>query len=97
MIRNDQLPSVKAVITSDLDLRDLYRNQLLTAVDDVTAEVAYQLKLKQQSEQESIDSDVTDVADLMNQAYTACFKWFDLIALIDVQEAMEVVRNEEEY
>jgi hypothetical protein len=75
MIRNDQLPSVKAVITSDLDLRDLYRNQLLTAVDDVTAEVAYQLKLKQQSEQESIDSDVTDVADLMNQAYTACSKW----------------------
>jgi hypothetical protein len=55
------------------------------------------VKLKQQSEQESIDSDVTDVADLMNQAYTACFKWFDLIALIDVQEAMEVVRNEEEY
>jgi hypothetical protein len=96
MIRNDQLPLVKAVITSDLDLRDLCRNQLLTAVDDVQAEVVYQLKLKQQSSSEE-EIDVTDVVDLMNQASTACSKWFDLIARDDVQEAMEVVRNEEEY
>ena len=42
MIRNDELP-----FTSDLDRRDLYRNQFLTAIDDLTAEVAYQVKHKQ--------------------------------------------------
>jgi len=38
MIRNDSLPSVKAVITADLDLRDLYRNQVLTGVEDFRAQ-----------------------------------------------------------
>jgi hypothetical protein len=33
MIRNDQLPTLTVVITSDLDLRDLYRNQFLTAME----------------------------------------------------------------
>jgi hypothetical protein len=102
MIRNDQLPSLTSVIVSDLDLRDLYRNQLLTAVDDVQAEVVYQLKQHSSSSSSSSSSspeeeiDVTDVVDLMNQAYTACSKWFDLIAREDVEEAMEVVRKEEE-
>lgn len=38
LIRNDNLPSLTAVITSDLDRRDLYRNQFLTAIDDASAE-----------------------------------------------------------
>jgi len=38
-IRNDQPPTPQAVTVCDLDLRNLYRNQLLTALDDVTAEV----------------------------------------------------------
>jgi hypothetical protein len=29
-------PSITAVIASDLDRRDLYRNQFFTAIDDVT-------------------------------------------------------------
>jgi len=88
MIRSEELPSLAAVITSDLDLRDLYRNQLLTAVEDVKAEVSYQL-LKPQDE-----LDPSDVIELMNQAYTACTKWFDFISPDDVRDAMEQVSVE---
>ena len=41
MIRQDRLPNVKQVITSDLDLRDLYRNAVLTNVDEARAELRY--------------------------------------------------------
>jgi hypothetical protein len=100
MVRNDQLPSLTAVITSDLDLRDLYRNQFLTAMEDAQAEVAYQVKQQQQQQQQEESSqqvvlvDTSDVVDLMNQAHTACTKWFDLIATQDVNEALEVVLKE---
>lgn len=89
MIRNDELPSLSAVITSDLDLRDLYRNQFLTAVEDAKAEVSYQLKQPRDS------VDVTDVVELMNQAHTACIKWFGLIPVQDVQAALDTVTNEQ--
>ena len=88
MIRNDELPSLTAVITSDLDLRDLYRNQLLTAIDDAQAEVAYQVK------QPANALDLEDTIDLMNQAHTACEKWFDLISPEDIKEAYDIVANE---
>lgn len=91
MIRNDELPSVTAVITSDLDLRDLYRNDFLTAMEDATAELSYQLGTKEKQE-DSLD--VSDVIDLMQQAHSSLAKWFELIAPIDVQEAMELVKNE---
>eukprot|EP00985_Skeletonema_marinoi_P007689 scaffold3427_cov74-Skeletonema_marinoi.AAC.1 len=67
MIRNDALPSVTAVIASDLDRRDLYRNEFLTAIDDAVAEVAYQVRLK--PEEEVVD--VTDVVNLVNEAHEA--------------------------
>ena len=37
MIRNDALPSVQSVIVSDLDLRDLCRNQVLDSWDEAQA------------------------------------------------------------
>ena len=86
LIRNDALPSLSAVITSDLDLRDLYRNQLLTAIDDATAEAQYQSKQK--------DVEISDLLELMDQAYTACSKWFDLIAPSDVEEAVRTIQQE---
>ena len=89
MIRNDELPSVTAVITSDLDRRDLYRNEFLTAIDDLTAEVAYQVK--QQTSNEEID--VTDAVSLMNEAHEACENWFSLIASQDVEEAIAAVKT----
>ena len=89
MIRNDELPSLAAVIASDLDRRDLYRNDFLTSMEDVQAELAYQLKQEQ-----SIDA--TDVVELMQQAHAALSKWFDLIAPVDVQDAMDFVVLEEQ-
>ena len=87
MIRNDELPTLTAVITSDLDLRDLYRNQFLTAIEDVQAEVAYQAK------QTPDGLDISDTVDLMSQAFIASKKWFDVIAPRDVEEAMDAVRS----
>jgi hypothetical protein len=89
MVRNDQLPSLTSVIASDLDLRDLYRNEVLTAIEDVKAEVGYQLG-------RAPDLDPTDVIDLMDQAHSACTKWFDLIAQVDRQEALQKVLGERE-
>jgi hypothetical protein len=85
MIRNDDLPTLTAVITSDLDLRDLYRNQFLTAIEDVQAEVAYQAK-------QSFDLvDVSDTEELMKEAFVALSQWFDLIPSKDVEEAIASV------
>lgn len=85
MIRNDNIPSLTSVITSDLDLRDLYRNQYLTAIEDAQAEVAYQAK-------QNIDSiEISDTVELMRQAYVASSQWFDMIFSEDVGEAMSSV------
>uniref|UniRef100_A0A7S1ZT81 Uncharacterized protein n=1 Tax=Trieres chinensis TaxID=1514140 RepID=A0A7S1ZT81_TRICV len=88
MIRDDSLPSLTAVITSDLDLRDLYRNQFLTAIEDAKAEVSYQAR------QSSDSLDITDTVELMKQAHTACTEWFELIPKQDVREALDFVSKE---
>jgi hypothetical protein len=90
MIRDDQLPTLTAVITSDLDLRDLYRNQLLTALDDSIAEANYQFKEHQAAQ----PVDTTDLVGLMDEAYIAASKWFALISAEDLQEAMVIVSSE---
>lgn len=89
MIRNDELPSLTAVITSDLDLRDLYRNQFLTSIEDAKAEVAYQVK------QIPEDVDKADSVQLMADARTACQKWFDLIPSVDIDKALSMIRSGE--
>jgi hypothetical protein len=104
-IRDDRIPTPQSVIVSDLDLRDLYRNQLLTALDDVTAEVNYQFRQQQlQKESTTADKtggekfvvDLTDTVDLMNQVYAVCTKWFDMIDISDVEKAEHAVRNEQQ-
>jgi hypothetical protein len=57
--------------------------------DDARAEVAYQ-----QLQQSAETVDTTNVIDLMNQAYTACTEWFNLIAPQDVQEAIDAVAKQ---
>lgn len=89
LIRNDELPTLTATITSDLDLRDLARNTFLTAIDDATAESAYQVK------QSAKDVDVTDLIDLLKQAHDAIDNWFDLIATQDVDEAIREIKLKE--
>ena len=44
LIRDDKIPDVKTVIASDMGLRYLLRNDLLTACDDARAELNYQMK-----------------------------------------------------
>ena len=89
MIRNDELPSLTSVISSDLDLRDLYRNQLLTAIEDLIAEVTYQVKL---SNNENVD--LEEIILLAKQTHTACNNWFDLIPKEDIQDALIAVSND---
>ncbi|KAG7343230.1 hypothetical protein IV203_021175 [Nitzschia inconspicua] len=90
-IRSDELPTPQVVIVSDLDLRDLYRNQMLTALDDVYAEVQYQLKQGMNGN----GLEVTNTIDLMDQAHGACNKWFDMIDKRDVEEAQLMVQKEQ--
>jgi hypothetical protein len=86
LIRQDRLPDVKAVVTADLDLRYLYRNQILTAWDDARAEWKYQTTQTQPEWKELVD--------ILKQAQTACHRWFDFIDEKDIEEAMKVVDNE---
>jgi len=86
MIRNDEMPTLTAVITSDLDGRDLYRNQFLTSIDDAAAEAAYQVK------QSVGEVDATELVDLVNTARAASTNWFSMIASPDVEEAIQEVQ-----
>jgi hypothetical protein len=93
MIREDRIPDVKTVIASDMGLRYLLRNDVLTAMDDARAELTYQMKqFTTISEATSIDG--KDLLDLLLAAQSACNKWFDLIEEQSVQEALTVVRKE---
>ena len=96
MIRsNDGLPTLTAVIASDLDRRDLYRNQFLTSMDDAIAEAAYQFKKQNNNAAitEMMDDDATDLVDLISQAHSACEDWFSLIAPQDIEEAIQEVQK----
>jgi hypothetical protein len=86
MVRNDALPNVNAVVVSDLDLRDLYRNQVLQNMDDARAEIDYQLK--------SGDTNVDEILTYLSQAQASCEEWFDLIPKNDVEEALKTVSKE---
>eukprot|EP00980_Cylindrotheca_fusiformis_P009473 scaffold2070_cov105-Cylindrotheca_fusiformis.AAC.4 len=88
MVRNDALPDVNAVVVSDLDLRDLYRNQILQNMDDAKAEIDYQVK--------SGDINVDEVFTYLQQAQASCDEWFNLIPKSDVEEALRTVLKEEE-
>jgi len=44
MVREDRLPDVKQVITSDMGMRYLYRNQVITETDHVRAVFEYMLE-----------------------------------------------------
>jgi hypothetical protein len=76
MIRNDQLPDINQVVTSDLDLRYLYRNQVLTNMDDVVAEL-----------QRDEECDLPEVIQLLETATASMRQWLDLIDPNDVKAA----------
>lgn len=90
MIRNDTLPDIKSVIVSDLDLRDLVRNQVLDAVDDSKAELIYQMK---QMEENRI-FDGSELKKSLLQAQTMMNHWFSFISDGDVAVAIANVSKE---
>ena len=105
LIRDDRLPDVTSVVRSDLDLRDLYRNQVLTAWEDATAELEYQLeRIKSSSSSSSSSSlssstttafDATELLGLLRQAQSSCQEWFKFVPEQDMKEALVVVQNEQ--
>jgi len=73
----DGLPDVKQVITADLDLRDLYRNQVQTTIEDIQAEVY-------RDEPES-----QELVALVGQAISAMGSWFAPISSDDIRDALQ--------
>ena len=88
MVRNESLPNVNAVVVSDLDLRDLYRNQVLENMEEARAEIEYQRNQK--------SNDLEDVLTYLHNAKQACDEWFSFIPSQDVQEALREVQNQNE-
>jgi len=91
MVRQDRLPDVKQVITSDMGMRYLYRNQVLTAMDDVKAELEFQLI---QVEREGIFNG-DELLDLLLLARTAMERWLSLVPSEDLNQAMKFVASPE--
>jgi len=89
LVRNDALPDVNAVVVSDLDLRDLIRNQVLQNMDDARAELVYQIN----SDKEQ-DIDVEEILTYLRQAQGSCKEWFDFVPKSDVEEALQAVLSE---
>lgn len=88
MVRQDRLPDVKQVITSDMGMRYLYRNQILTAMDDVRAELKYQIRTAKSLE---TTIDAVELLNLLEEAQKACDRWLSLIDPGDVLEAIKSV------
>ncbi|KAL9188135.1 hypothetical protein ACHAXT_006513 [Thalassiosira profunda] len=90
LIREDRVPDVKSVIASDMGLRYLLRNDLLTAVDDARAELRYQIK--QSNEGAGVEG--KELLELLVAAEGACDGWFGLIGETDRETALALVRQE---
>ena len=90
LIRNDKLPDVKNVIASDMGLRYLLRNEVLTALDEARAELRYQMRQQDDGGVRSVDGG--DLVGLLVEAQVACGKWFDLIDKEDVKAALDAVQ-----
>lgn len=86
MVRQDKLPDVKQVIASDIGMRYLYRNQLLTSMSEVKAELEYQRN--RQEKDGSNDIDVSELVALLQDAQNACEQWFSLIEPDEINAAM---------
>jgi hypothetical protein len=92
MVRQDNLPDVKQVIASDLGMRYLYRNQLLTSMSEVKAELQY--RCDQQRQSGSTSMDVSELIVLLQDAQSACEQWFSLIEQDQVNAAVSIAQRE---
>ena len=90
LIRNGRLPDVKNVIASDMGLRYLLRNEVLTALDDARAELRYHMEERGKGN----DVDGSELLETLQRAKVSCDKWFGLIGDEDVAAALEIVQKE---
>jgi hypothetical protein len=95
-IREDRLPDVTAVIASDMGRRYLYRNDVLTAMQESRYELEYQISQQKQQQQQDapVTVDLTELLRLLTDAKQALNLWFSLIDENDVKAAMDVVDKE---
>ena len=83
--QNTNLLNSRTAIVSDLDLRDLHRNQILTLVEDLRAEIQYQQGAKEEELME-----LGEIRDILNKVQLELDIWFGFIDENDVKEAFEV-------
>lgn len=88
MVREDSLPEVKQVITSDMGMRYLYRNQVLTAMDNARSELTYIIN------HPSDVSNGEDLLEYLQNAQGACERWLSLIDENQLRTAIETVKSE---
>jgi hypothetical protein len=74
---NDGLPDIQKVIGADLDLRNLYRNQVELNMDDAAAELY------------ATDCNQEELRNLLTGATEAFDQWLDRIRYGDVRDALE--------
>lgn len=86
LVRQNALPDVNSVVVSDLDLRDLYRNEILQNMENAKAELKYQLQTG--------ETDVGEILSYLLNAQTACNQWFGFIPAGDVEVAFQNVLDE---
>jgi len=77
---------VNAVVVSDLDLRDLYRNQILENIDNAKAELAYQQKTGR--------VEAGEILSYLLAAQEATNEWFGFIPKEDAEDALKEVMKE---
>ena len=86
LVRSNALPDVNAVVVSDLDLRDLYRNQILENLDNAKAEIAYQRKTGH--------LEAGEILAYLLAAQEATDAWFGFIPKEDTEVARKDVMTE---
>jgi len=89
LIRNDALPDIKSVIASDLGLRYLYRNELLSAITEAKDEIRSLLE----ENLKGINVDGSELVALLKRARNACDSWLSLIDERDVESAVEFLKK----
>ena len=100
MIRSDTLPDlIRQVVPSDMDLRTLYRNMVLTSVQDARAELQYQFNDATTTTTTTTtvasvkNFDGQELLQLLRQAQEATREWFQMI---DPDEIRRAEQEEEE-
>eukprot|EP00986_Skeletonema_menzelii_P013999 scaffold8741_cov142-Skeletonema_menzelii.AAC.6 len=88
LVREDRLPSATEVIRSDLDARDLHRNEVQTKLEDVRAEYLYQKGVGLE--------DLSELVVLLKETKLALDSWFGFIPDEDIKLALEAVKREQQ-